>query len=153
MGKTNKTQYKISYAKKAYRRCLLGATDEELGQLFGVTEKTIHNWVKQFPNFAKQREAGKIEADARVAERFYDRAIGCTCKETKVTKDADGKVVSTVTTIKDIPPDPGACLNILKNRQPEKWRDKHDVDLGLTDDMADLLKEISSNGTGLQIKD
>ncbi len=35
------TLYKEDYPKQAYRLCLLGATDEEIAEAFGVTEATI----------------------------------------------------------------------------------------------------------------
>ncbi len=41
------TDYKPEYAELARNYCLLGATEEELGGFFGVSDRTIRNWKKK----------------------------------------------------------------------------------------------------------
>ncbi|GAB3805552.1 helix-turn-helix domain-containing protein [Spirosoma humi] len=121
------TKYKPEYAEQARKYCLLeGATDEELAVSFGVTIRTIDNWKRQYPDFLRGVQEGKKVADANVAEGFYKRAIGI--EFTEVTRElVDDQLTVTKEVIKLIPPDPGAALNWLKNRQPAKWRDKVEV--------------------------
>lgn len=40
------TDYREEYNEQAYKLCLLGATDAELGDFFNVTEQTINNFQK-----------------------------------------------------------------------------------------------------------
>ncbi len=39
-------------------------TDEELGQFFGVCERTINNWKTAHPQFLQSIKRGKVIADA-----------------------------------------------------------------------------------------
>ena len=121
------TKYKPEYNALAYRYCLLGATDDDLAQFFGVTEKTVIGWRKDYPAFSQSVLDGKVVADAKVAESFYKRAIGYEHQEDKIFC-TQGEV-TTVSTTKRYPPDEKACLNWLKNRQPDKWRDKRETEL------------------------
>lgn len=140
------TKYKKEFAGQAYKLCLLGYTEKELAFFFEVDEKTIDNWKKNIKSFSSKVKAGKDIADANVAERFYKRATGYEYNEVTFEK-VDGKENLELTTegeiiktdsykkkvvTKHLPPDAGAALNWLKNRQKRKWRDKHE--LGVTDE-------------------
>ena len=39
------TLYRPDYCEFAHNYCLLGATNEDLGSFFGVTSRTIDNWI------------------------------------------------------------------------------------------------------------
>ena len=127
-------KYKEEYNKLAYNYCLLGATDADLGKYFEVTETTINNWKRDYPSFFVSIKEGKEEADANVAKALYHRATGYSHAEDKIFQYEGEPVI--VPTVKHYPPDTGAAMAWLKNRQPEKWRDKqeiqHDGDLGIT---------------------
>ncbi|GAB4038644.1 helix-turn-helix domain-containing protein [Spirosoma jeollabukense] len=135
------TKYKPEFAEQARKYCLLeGATDEELAANFGVTIRTLDNWKNKYPDFLRGVLEGKKVADANVAEGFYKRAVGYEYTETTFEKVDDKKMLEAtpdalITTdaykkkivTKHLPPDAGAALNWLKNRQPAKWRDKVEV--------------------------
>ena len=70
------TRYKPEYRELAHKYCLLGATNEELGGFFGVTRRTIDNWIANVPEFAAAVREGRAFADARVAHCLYERAVG-----------------------------------------------------------------------------
>ena len=78
------TKYKPEYNVLAYRYCLLGATDVDLAEFFGITEKTVIGWRKDYPEFLQAVLDGKVIADAKVAESFYKRAIGYEHPEDKI---------------------------------------------------------------------
>lgn len=126
------TKYKEEYADLVYKFSLLGATDEDLAKFFDVNEDTIHEWKKVHPEFSESIKKGKEQADANVADRLYQRAMGYEHKEDKMFC-FDGKIISQETT-KVYPPDPTAAIFWLKNRQPKKWRDKqeHSIDGNLS---------------------
>ena len=54
------------------------------------------------------------------------RALGYTYTETKKERTAEG--VRTTTTIKEVVPDTTAQIFWLKNRRPDRWRDKQDIE-------------------------
>lgn len=128
-GGGRKTRYRVEYAQVAHRLALLGATDEEIGSAFGVTERTINTWKHRHKAFASALQDGKLAADARVAERLYERALGYSHPEEKLFQH-EGKIIR-AETVRHYPPDTQAASLWLRNRQPEKWRDKqvHEVDV------------------------
>ena len=61
------TLYKPGYNELAQNHCLLGATNETLGEFFGVTRRTIQNWIATHADFADAMYRGQAVADARVS--------------------------------------------------------------------------------------
>ena len=125
--------YSDKYPEQAYKLALLGATDKQLGDFFDVSETTINNWKHAFPEFLVSIKRGKMQADAEIASSLYHRAKGYEHNETKVfcNADKDGKgVITKVEVTRHYPPDTGAAMAWLKNRQPKTWRDSHDFTSG-----------------------
>lgn len=65
---------------------------------------------------------GKLPADGEVAVSFHKRACGYEYASEKIFC-SQGEVIR-ARTIVHVPPDAGAALNWLKNRQPDNWRDE-----------------------------
>lgn len=122
-----KTSFKQEYCDQAYHLTLLGAIDKELAAFFHVSERTINYWKKTHEKFADAIKRGKDMADANVADRLYQRALGFEHDAVEI-KVANGEVVE-VPVRKVYPPDVMAATFWLKNRQPAKWRDKQDVNV------------------------
>jgi len=124
--------FKPEYVKLAERFCLLGATDKDLAAAFGVSEVTINAWKKLHPEFLKSLKAGKEEADAAVANSLYRRALGYSHRAVKILTVAQGNhmgsTVEEVPYIERYPPDTTAAIFWLKNRRPDLWRDKQDLE-------------------------
>lgn len=118
------TLYQEQYAEQAYKLCLLGATDKELAGFFGVTEQTVNNWKHAHPKFFESITRGKMMADAQVAESLFKRALGYSHQAVKIMT-VGGEVKHEQYT-EHYPPDTPAASLWLRNRQPEKWRDKID---------------------------
>ena len=137
-----KSEYRIEYADQALKLCLLGATDKELSEFFSVSEQTLNKWKKDYPEFLESLKKGKNIADANVASRLYNRAIGYNCKATKFAT-SNGKITDSKEFIEHYPPDTTAAIFWLKNRQPEKWRYKKEVDanVNLGDELESLTDE------------
>lgn len=119
-------KYQTAFAKQAEKLCALGATDMELADFFEVDTRTIYAWRNTHPEFSQAVIAGKEGADDRVERAFYNRAVGYTFESEKVFQ-FQGEIVR-ADTREHVPPDAGAALNWLKNRRPEKWRDKQVVE-------------------------
>lgn len=125
-GPGAKGKYKKEFDKQAYKLCLLGADDKKLADFFEVTEKTVNNWKKSHPSFLQSLKDGKENADAAIASSLYHRALGYSHEEEKVFNN-QGEIVTHKTT-KHYAPDPTSAIFWLKNRQPDKWRDKQHVE-------------------------
>jgi hypothetical protein len=113
------TVYKPEYNDQAYKLCLLGATDEELADFFGVDERTINDWKLKHEGFFQSLRAGKTEADANVADKLYKVATGYEHEEDVIMQYQGQPVI--VPTTKHYAPDTKAASLWLRNRRPDKW--------------------------------
>lgn len=129
--------YSSEYAQQAYKLCLLGAIDRDLGSFFEVRRETIINWKKNHPEFREAVLRGKRAADMEVAASLYqstiDRIIttrqAIKCKE--VYYDENGKRVEKervelVTVEKHIPADFRSQQFWLRARNPKLWNTKQE---------------------------
>lgn len=143
-----KSSYKEEYANQALKLCLLGATDKELAEFFSVSEQTLNKWKKDFPEFLESLKKGKSIADANVASKLYNRAIGYDYEEKhyetkQPKKDVPPELIEAKRIKKHVPADTTAAIFWLKNRQPEKWRDRKEVDanVNLSDELESMTEE------------
>lgn len=116
------TKYKPEYVEQVFKLCLLGATDAEIANFFEVDERTINNWKISYPEFFQSIKDGREKADAEIANSLYNRAKGYEQKTVKVFQYQGDPVI--VPVVEHIPPDTGAAMAWLKNRQPKRWRDR-----------------------------
>jgi hypothetical protein len=121
------TSFKPEYVEQAKKlAAILGAIDTEVAAFFEVTERTIARWKLAHPDFAKALSVGKDVANKRVEKSLYQRAIGFE-HEAEEVFCAAGKVTR-VKTVKKYPPDTGAIVFYLCNRDPANWRQRNQVD-------------------------
>lgn len=115
-------KYQEAYKEQARKLCLMGYTNDELADFFGVARSTLQLWVKNKDGFSDALKAGKDFADMEVAASLYQRAVGYSHTETKVFNN-QGEIV-THDVKKIYPPDPLSIKYWLNNRQPDRWREK-----------------------------
>jgi hypothetical protein len=128
------TSYRAEYDDQAYRLALLGCTDVEMAAFFGVSEPTLISWRSKFPKFLKSTSRGKIKADADVSKSLLERALGYSHIATKFFNN-NGQIISE-DYVEHYPPDTAAASLWLRNRQPEKWRDKPAVEVNVNTDVT-----------------
>ena len=80
----------------------LGLTEEEIALYLGICRKTLHKRKTGDLALAEALRRGKLKADATVVKSLYTRATDHN--------------------------DTTAMIFWLKNRQPDRWRDKHDLE-------------------------
>ncbi|NTJ63530.1 helix-turn-helix domain-containing protein [Agrobacterium rhizogenes] len=146
-GGGRKSTYKPEYAPMAAKACQFGATNFELGQMFGVSSSTIIAWTHEHHEFSEAVTCGKDKADERVARSLFNRAVGYSYESEKVFSYQGDIVRAEV--VEHVPPDPGAAMNWLKNRRPGEWRDKIDHVHGVTGEVATLLESLNGKTRGL----
>lgn len=128
--------YKPEYAKQAAKLALLSLTDEEIAAFFEVSIRTFTNWKKENPEFLAALKGAKELADAKVAKRLYQRAMGYEHDDTDI-RVVDNQIVETPIR-KIYPPDTRAAMFWLQNRQPSKWRAQQKEDTTNGTNPADL---------------
>jgi hypothetical protein len=131
------TSYRPDHCDLAREHCLLGATNDELAEVFDVAPRTIDNWIAHHPNFAAAVRQGRKRADAKVAASLYARAIGFQHKVERAFL-CRGEPKSFTVTV-SYPPDTQACIFWLRNRRRADWRDQPAESTGPVEDEFALL--------------
>jgi len=130
--------YKPEYVELAKNYCEQGATDEDLARYFHVTERTINTWKGKYIEFNSALKENKPKADNVVERSLFEKATGYSHPAVHVS-NYKGEITVTPF-IKHYPPDTTAMIYWLKNRQPNKWRNKQEIEHTHTnkyDDMTD----------------
>lgn len=125
------TKYRSEFVIKAYKLCLMGATDKQLADFFDVTVSTVQEWKLHHPKFSDSIKNAKKELDNQVEKSLFHRAMGYSHPEDKIFNDKGD--ITKVNTTKQYAPDTVACIFWLKNRQPDTWRDRIQTDLTNSD--------------------
>jgi hypothetical protein len=120
------SKYKKEYAKQASKLCKLGATDKELADFFEVSESTLNLWKVTHQEFSESLKAGKAPADDKVEMSLYHRALGYSHPHDDIR--VINNEITVTPTRKHYPPDTTACIFWLKNRRPDLWREKTELE-------------------------
>ncbi|MCK4005525.1 helix-turn-helix domain-containing protein [Streptococcus suis] len=100
-----------------------GLTDKDISQNIGISESTLNAWKKQFPEFSESLKKNKEVADRQVENALHKSAVGYYYEEDVVTNQGD-----VVTVKKYSKPNVTAGIFWIKNRMPDKWRDKQEIE-------------------------
>lgn len=147
------TLYLESYNNQAYKLALLGCTDNEISEFFDISASTLNNWKIEFPKFLESIKDGKVKADAEVATKLYDKAIGAEWVEEQAFKIKQGKdfeVIEIVKVKRTAPPDTGAASLWLRNRRAKPNKTQADS-LGWNEKFINELS--GKDGQPIETKD
>lgn len=122
-----------------------GLTNEEIAANIGVTSKTLYEWISKKREIGDALKKGKAPVDIKVENQLLKSALGfkVTVKKavkvkTKKNKPGVGLIeeehIEMVDEEQYIPPVPVAQFFWLKNRRPDKWREKQDINVNTIDD-------------------
>lgn len=113
-----------------------GLTDEIIAKKIGISRSTLNEWKKKYPAISDTLKKGKELADIEVEDSLFKRATGYTAQirktfKVKIVKYNDvGKKVEEKEELQTgidevhIPADTTAIIFWLKNRMPDKWKDR-----------------------------
>lgn len=123
-----------------------GLSDKQIAHNIGITQTTLYEWQKRFPELSEALKKGKEVVDREVENALLKRAMGyeydevtqepVTDKDTGIT---EMRVTKRVT--KQIAPDVTAQIFWLKNRKPDEFRDKRDVELSGHVDLGSIIEK------------
>ena len=100
-----------------------GLTDAQIASNMGVSTVTLYNWKNKYLNIFNTLKRGKEIVDIQVENALLKRALGYEYEEVKQEYEL-GVNTKTTKTVKHVIPDTTAQIFWLKNRRPDKWRDK-----------------------------
>jgi len=150
--------YQHEYAAQAEKLCALGATDMEIADFFESSVRTIYRWKLDYPEFCQALNAGKVQADERVSHSLYQRAVGYEHDSVKIFMPASATEPVYAPYREHVHPDTTAAIFWLKNRRPQDWRDRQEVEhsgtvktaldpealRNLTEDQLEQLRSIAT---------
>lgn len=135
-----KTRYSDDFPLRALDYARQGMIDTEIAASLGISRTAFYEYQSKYPDFAEAIKKGKIPVDVEVENALLKRAMGREYEETTVEykpgKQVEGedKPPANVPTLirktkKQVIPDTTAQIFWLKNRRPDLWRDRHDVEV------------------------
>ena len=97
-----------------------GLTDEQIAKKIGISRKTLNDWKNNYSDICDTLKKGKEVVDYQVENALLNSAL-------------DGNTT--------------AQIFWLKNRRPDKWRDKQkeEADNTALDKLDDILREIKAD--------
>lgn len=112
-----------------------GLTDEQIAHNMGIRRETLYDYKNKYPNISNALKKGKEVVDIEVENALLKKALGYNVPVQKAFKVKeviyqDGKRLKETERIEyaeeeiHIPADTTAQIFWLKNRKPDKWRDK-----------------------------
>lgn len=109
-----------------------GLTDKQIAHNMKINPDTLYTYIKKYPEISESLKKNKEIADYEVENALYKKALGYSYDEVtreKVRNTLTGayEMVETKRVTKEVQPDVGAIMAWLKNRRPDKWRDKPNV--------------------------
>lgn len=105
-----------------------GLTDEQIAAKMGISHDTLYKYKKRYTEFAEALKRGKRVVDREVEKSLLNNATGYYYTEQQVTNSGE-----VVTLEKYSKPNTTAQIFWLKNRKPDTWRDKQEIDHGIKD--------------------
>lgn len=111
-----------------------GLIDEQIAENIGINPATLYEWKKRYPKISESLKKGKEVVDIQVENALLRRALGYEYTEVtqEVCENAEiGEMELRVTkkVTKEVVPDTTAQIFWLKNRKPNEWRDKQNMEL------------------------
>ena len=124
-----------------------GLSEEQIAHNMGIARFTLSEWKKKFPVLSDTIKKGKEVVDREVENAMLKRALGYDYEEVvqrpvvvdKETGETEMRVVQRVN--KHVAPDVTAQIFWLKNRKPDEFRDKRDVELSGSVDLGSIIEK------------
>lgn len=102
---------------------MLGLTDLQMAEFFGISHQTYYDWQEAHPEFLESTMRGKTLADAETAVSLYKRANGYSHEAVKIFLPPGASEPVYAKYTEHYPPDTPAASLWLRNRQKALWRD------------------------------
>ena len=110
-----------------------GLTNADIAKKLGIAMSTFCEYQNKYSEFKEALKKGKEIIDYEVENALLKKALGYSYEEKTYEKEYNeliGEYAETLTkrVIKEVAPDTTAQIFWLKNRKPELWADKHQIE-------------------------
>ena len=118
-----------------------GASEEEIAKRLGIAYSTFNLYKSQKSELSEALKKGAEVVDTEVENTLLKRALGYEYDETTKERNDSGELIVTKVVHKQVVPDVTAQIFWLKNRCPDKWRDKTQVETSITNENKELMRD------------
>ena len=125
-----------------------GLSDAQIAKNIGINRTTLYDWMKRYSDFSNAYKKGTEVSTYEVENALYKAACGYFVEEVEKTETtyADGTKTTTKKGHKRyIPPNTAAQIFILKNRRPNWWKDKREIEMPETVTDDGFLKALNGS--------
>ena len=123
-----KTKYNPLYHPTMIRLAAqTGKINDEIAKELGICKKTLQTWKNLYPEVDEALARGKEEPNKLIEQDAFDCAHGYYYTE-ELAKFCGGKWYKT-TIRRYVPKNPTSVIWWQKNRDPENWKDKVEIDV------------------------
>ena len=134
-----------------------GLSNEQISNNIGIHESTFYRWQSMYSDIREAIKKGKEVVDFEVENALLKRALGYEKEKTLTYLKDDGtgqKTKHVEVTKEHVPPDPTAMIFWLKNRKPNEWNERHNINhtgninyrTDFSNITTDELKRIANGG-------
>lgn len=134
-----------------------GLSNEQISNNIGIHESTFYRWQSMYSDIREAIKKGKEVVDFEVENALLKRALGYEKEKTRTYLKDDGtgqKTKHVEVTKEHVPPDPTAMIFWLKNRKPNEWNERHNINhtgninyrTDFSNITTDELKRIANGG-------
>ncbi len=123
-GAGRPSKFKDEYCDRAFDFALIGRTDGEIAGALKIDEAALYRYKNAHPEFCEAIKRGRDRYDTEVVEKaLTQRAAGYDYQEEVMTREGPSVIT------KRFHGSDTAAIFWLKNRNPDRWRDRveHDV--------------------------
>ena len=118
-----------------------GASEEEIAKRLGIAYSTFNLYKCQKSELSEALKKGAEIIDTEVENALLKRALGYDYDETTQERNENGELIVTKVVTKQVAPDTTAQIFWLKNRCPDRWRDKTQVETSISNENKELMKK------------
>ena len=126
--------YTEQHKEVMLRLAPLGYTNDEIADIIGCTRSTFYKWLQDDPELSDALKISKSIMDSEVTQSLLKKALGKV--ETVETISGicpnTGNLIETKK-VKQHAPDTTSMIFWLKNRRPDLWREKQEVQHSTSD--------------------
>lgn len=106
-----------------------GWTNEKMAETLGVDPQNLTAWIQNSDSIRARVTDSRREVVSAIEHSLIRLALGYRTQETKVFYNAvSGEIVEHAITKQHLP-DSKAAIFLLKNLDPENWKERHEVDV------------------------
>lgn len=105
-----------------------GLINTEIAKKLDISTSTLAKWMEEHEEFSIAVKRGRNDPDDQVEQALFKKAIGFEKEAVKIFMPANAEEPVYADYLEYYAPDTAAAFIWLKNRRPEKWRDKQEIE-------------------------